>query len=175
VTPEAEPRSALQRIVVALSYTGGCLLLAAIVYYSNEQLRWSETSPLAAIIYLILLAITLLWAVIGLLPVFPHPGGQVMLEILNLISPRNGLVMTLAVSILVGVAYIAYTVLVFLDKLPQFRVWGGRVALANLFVAVFFAFSVMQNWQLLGYVRAQRRQASTYDEYSDDNRAPWER
>jgi stage IV sporulation protein FB len=174
VTPEAAPPTALQRIVVALSYPAACLLLAALVYYSNEQFEWGKTSLLAEVVYFILLMIALFWAVIGLLPIFPYPGGQVMLEVFNLVSPRNGLVMTLVISILVGVAYIAYSVLVFLAYLPNIRVWG-KVPLASIFVAVFFALSVMQNWQILGYARAQRRQFSTYDDYGDDNRAPWER
>jgi hypothetical protein len=174
VYPEAAPPTALQRIAVALSYPAACFLLFAVVYYSNQQFKWSETSLVAFIVYLILKLIALFWAIIGLLPIFPYPGGQVMLEVFTLMSPRNGLVWTLVISILVGVAYITYTVLEYLGRMREVVIWPGQTLPASIIVAVFFALSVMQNWQLLQYARAQQRQFSSYDD-RDDERAPWER
>jgi len=172
--PEAEPPTALQRIVVALSYAAGCFLLFAIIYYSDRQYGWSKTSILAGLVFLTLKLICLFWAIVALLPVFPYPGGRAMLEVLTLASPRNGLAMTLWLSILVGVAYIAYTVAVLMGRLPEVEIVDGWVLPASIILAVFFALSVMQNWQTLQVIRSQRTMYRTdVDEY--DDRAPWER
>src|SRR5439155_1451494 len=91
VYPEAPPPTALQRIAVALAYPAGCFLLYALLYYSNREYGWSKTSLVAGIMYMILVLIAKFWGIITLLPIFPYPGGRVMLEVLSLISPRGGL------------------------------------------------------------------------------------
>src|SRR5262245_40868355 len=43
IYPDAEPPTALQRIVVALSAPASSFLLLAVVYYSNQEYHWSDT------------------------------------------------------------------------------------------------------------------------------------
>lgn len=182
IYPEAEPPSAVQRIVVALAAPASSFLLLAVVYYSNQEYGWGgkDAHVYARFAYQILWIISLFWGIIGLLPIFPYPGGRVMLEVFNLLSPRNGLVLTLVISILVGVAYVVYVVaVVFLrtmTEVPVPLVEGVRLP-ANIILAIFFAIATMRNWQILQYALAQRRQAGRYeyDDYRDDDRAPWER
>jgi vacuolar-type H+-ATPase subunit I/STV1 len=173
IYPDAEPPTALQRIVAYLSNPVSSLLLFAIVHYSEEHYRWSQTSPYAGFAYLILWIVTLFWGIIGFLPIFPYPGGRVMLEVLNLISPRSGLALTLVLSILFGVAYIVYTVAVrFLHAMHEVRLVENVTLPANIFLAIFVALATAHNWQLLGYVRAQHRNHRTDD---DEDRSPWEK
>jgi hypothetical protein len=172
--PEAEPPTALQRIVVALSYAAGCFLLFALIYFSNQWYGWSHTSVVAGLVYLTLKLISLFWGIVALLPIFPYPGGRAMLEVLTMLSPRGGLVATLWLSILLGLAYIAYTAAVYFNKLHEVELVNGVVLPASIILSVFFALSVMNNWQTLQVIRTHRR---GYDEPVDDygEHAPWER
>jgi hypothetical protein len=176
IYPEAEPPTALQRIVAALSSPASSFLLFAVVYFSNQEYQWRNAHPYANFAYFILWLISLFWGIIGLLPIFPYPGGRVMLEVLNLISPRSGLVWTLVISIVLGIAYIVYTVAVrLLHQMPEIPLVEGLTLPASVILAVFFAITTMRNYQLLGMARSMQRQRSSYDDYRDDDRAPWER
>ena len=173
IYPEHEPPSALQRIVAQLSNPASSFLLFAIVYYSNQHYQWSRTSDIAGFAYFILWIVSLFWGIIGLLPIFPYPGGRVMLELLSVLSPRSGLLWTLGLSILFGLAYIAYTVAVrFLQSMNEIPLVEGVRLPANIILAVFIALATARNWQLLQYFRAQQRGYPT-DDY--DDQAPWER
>jgi stage IV sporulation protein FB len=174
VYPEAPPPAALQRIVVALAYPAACFLLFALLYYSDQRFAWSKTSAVAGVMYVVLTWIAMFWGIITLLPVFPYPGGQVLVEVLTLISPRGGLAMALVVSIVVGVAYIAYFLAVYFNKIRELEIVEGVDLPANIMVTVFFALSVIQNWQSLQYIRAAHRgYQEPVDDYGDS--APWER
>ena len=175
IYPEASPPTALQRIVVALAAPASSFLLFAVVHYSDEQYHWSRAHQWVYFAYLMLWIISLFWGIIGLLPIFPYPGGRVMLEILSVISPRNGLVLTLGISIVLGIAYIAYTVAVrYLRQMQPIPLPGGVFLPANILLAIFIALATMRNWELLRHARSMRR---GYDEPVDDygDHAPWER
>lgn len=172
--PEAEPPTMLQRIGVALSYSAACFLLLALVYYSDQQYEWSKTSLIAGIIYRIMYFISWFWAVIGLLPIYPYPGGRIMLELLSWMSPRHGLTTTLVISMLVGIAYVAYTIAVYSGSIREIELWKGVFLYSSMILAFFFALSVFQNWELLQMVRAQQHRFRT-DQDDYDDRAPWER
>lgn len=175
IYPEHEPPMTIQRIVVALASPASSFLLFALVHYSNEEYRWAAAHQWAGFAYLILWIITLFWGIIGLLPIFPYPGGRILLEVLNFVSPRNGLVLTLVVSVIVGIAYIGYTVAVLYFRQPQIPLPGGVSLPANVLLAVFIALATMQNWQFLQHARTMRRgYQEPVDEYDDDRR-PWER
>jgi hypothetical protein len=173
IVPDADPPTVIQRIVFALANPASSFLLYAIVYYSNQEWHWSRLNAVAELSYFILWAISLFWGIIGLLPIYPYSGGRVMLEVLAFLSPRNGFIWTLVISVLVGVAYIAYTGLVYFRYMREIPLVENVTLPANPIVAFFFAFSVMNNWQTLQIVRAQRP-GSHHVDYEDD-RAPWER
>jgi stage IV sporulation protein FB len=173
IYPEAEPPTALQRIAVALSVPASSFLLFALVYYSNQEYHWADANKYAGFAYFILWLVTLFWGVIGLLPVYPYSGGRVILEVLSLISPGAGLLLTLVISIVVGLVYIAYSVAVYLGHLREIQLMEGVRLPASIIVSVFFALAVVQNWQVLQYVLSRRRSArGDTDEY--DDRRPWE-
>ncbi len=172
VTPEAAPPNRLQRIVVALASPFSCFLLYALVYYSNQEYQWSQHSQYTEFAYFILKIVGLFWGIIGLLPIYPYPGGRVMLEIFSIPSPIKGLIATLVVSILIGVAYIGFFLAAYLGKMPSELPIYEQIRLpANMFVAVFFGIATVRNVQLLNMIRAQRRQ---YRPDLDADDAPWE-
>lgn len=174
IYPEAEPPLAIQRIVVALSYPASAFLLYALVYYSNQETGWKATSPYTEFAYIILTIVSMFWGIIGLLPIYPYSGGRVILEVLSLIVPRHGLLLTVLLSIAVGLSYIAYTIAVYMNKMaPLILVDGVRLP-ASIIVCVFFALAVLQNWQILQMILSQRRSQGEYID-PDDDRRPWER
>jgi len=81
--PEAEPPTAIQRIVVALANPASAFILYAAVYYSNHEFGWQKENVVLQLSYFILSSLALLWGVIGLLPIFPYSGGRVLLELLQ--------------------------------------------------------------------------------------------
>jgi len=174
IYPEREPPTVLQRIAVALASPASSFLLYAIVFYSNKEYHWAAAVPYGNFAYQILYIVTAFWGIIGLLPILPYPGGRVMLEVLTAISPRNGLVATLTISIVVGLAYIAYVAAVLLGHMREVPLVENFVLPASIIIAVFFALAVMHNWQMLRYARSMRRgQDDPVDDYGDH--APWER
>jgi hypothetical protein len=174
IYPEQEPSLRIQRIVVALANPASCFLLFALVFYSNKEYEWKATSDYTEFAYFILFIITLFWGIIGFLPMFPYPGGRVMMEIFDFVSPRYGVQATLWVSILLGLAIIADTVAYLLGHGSVIPFINQLGQIGRIIMAVFFALAVMRNWQLLQMIRDQRRAYST-DSDAYDERTPWER
>jgi hypothetical protein len=179
IYPEAAPHLRIQRIVAALSNPASAWLLFAVVYYSNQEYGWKDAHPYFRFAYLILAFVTVFWGILGFLPMFPYPGGRVMLEIFSFVSPRNGLTITLWLSILIGLAIIADTAAFLLGHgsvIPFLQNLGDTI---RVIMAVFFAIATIHNWQLLQIARSQRRQYSIYDDHDDrDDHAHhdrWER
>jgi len=173
VIPEAEPASRLQRIMVALSAPISCFALFAVVYYTNEAYQWRDAYGLYTFFpYYILFYTGLFWGIIGLLPIYPYSGGRVMLEVFSIASPLKGLIATLLVSIVVGIAYIAYVIAVETGTMKRIMLYDNLPLPAGIIIAIFFGISTVRNVQLLNIVRAQTRRYRP-DEDTDD--APWER
>lgn len=172
VYPEAEPAFRLQRIVVALASPASSFLLFALVYYSNQFTDWRHHSIYTEFAYLILWIITIFWGVLGFLPMFPYPGGKVMLEVLTFLTPRYGVQLTLGLSILIGLALLADTALLFIQG-QSYIPWLNELhPYTRIFIAIFFAIATVRNWQLLQMYRAPLR-GHRADDYED--RSPWER
>jgi len=177
IYPEAEPPTAIQRIVVALAHPASAFILHALVYYSNQEYGWSKSSPNAEFAYQILWIISLFWGIIGLLPVYPYSGGKVMMEVLTVITPRWGLLLTVMISITVGLAYVAYTVAVMMNEFQPIVLADGVRMPVSIILSVFFVLAVLQNWQILQMLLAQRRQPRVHNDYDEHNdyRRPEER
>ena len=174
VYPEHEPPTTLQRITAALSTPAASFLLLALVYYSNQEYQWAKINAYTQFAYFILFIISKFWGIIGLLPIFPYPGGRVMMEILTAASPRNGFVWTLGLSIVFGLAYIAYAAAVYFGQMRMVMLMDDVPLPANIILAVFLILATIRNWQYLQYARAQRRgYQDPVDDY--DDRSPWER
>ena len=169
---EHPPPLRIQRIVVALSHPAACFFLFAIVYYSNQHFQWSKESVYAWFAYQLLWFVSLALGIIGFLPMFPYPGGKVMLEVFTFVSPRYGAQWTLLLSIVIGLVVIGNAVSLLLGHgtfIPYMQVLGR---LNWYLIVVFFALATIRNWQYLQMVRAQSQRYET-DDYGE--RAPWDR
>jgi hypothetical protein len=169
---EHPPPLRIQRIVVALSHPAACFFLFALVYYSNQHFRWSEASVYAWFAYKLLWFVSLALGIIGFLPMFPYPGGKVVMELLTWVSPRHGVAWTLWLSIAIGVVVVGNAVSLLLGRgtfIPYMEILGQ---INWILIAVFFSLGVLRNWQLLQMVRSQSRRYES-DDYGE--RAPWDR
>jgi len=172
IMPDEEPPTRLQRITAALSAPASAWLMFALVYYSNQSYGWRDVSFYTLLAYELLWIATLFWGIIGLLPIYPYPGGLVLLELLTAISPRGGLAATLVVSIGVALAYVAYTVLYLLGHVPLLRLRENVRLPPSIVASVFFGISVLHNWQLLRHALARR---SDDREAEYESHSPWEK
>jgi stage IV sporulation protein FB len=176
VTPDSEPPYRIQRITAALSCPASSFLLYALLYYSNQEYHWDApgNNVYVRFAFTILKIVSLFWGIIGLLPMFPWPGGRVLAEILSFISPRYGFEAMLWFSILLGLVLLADTAWMLLgnpSELPYLNQLGPN---SRIILGLFFLLATIRNWQILQYVRAVRRQHAA--EYSQvDDREPWER
>ncbi|HEX3152453.1 MAG TPA: hypothetical protein VHR66_30545 [Gemmataceae bacterium] len=176
IYPESPPPTALQRIVVALAAPASSFLLFAIIEFSEKEYHWSKTNDYVFFAYIILWVVSLFWGIIGLLPIFPYPGGRVLLEILSVVSPRNGLIWTLTISIAMGISYIAYTFAVlYLHQMKPIPLPGGVSLPANYLLAIFIGLATMRNWQLLQLARSIQGRQRQQDDHDYDDRDRWER
>jgi Zn-dependent protease len=77
-----------------------------------EMLLWDSASPTGlrytAFVLRQMAFINLWWGLVNLLPVFPLDGGQVARELLTHLRPRDGLDISLKLSLLVGAGVSAY-------------------------------------------------------------------
>ena len=171
IVPEDRPATSLQRIAVALANPASAFLLYAVVIATNTEFAWAKQSMYTQIAFAILRIISLAWGVIGLIPMWPYSGGQVLMEVLNWVLPRRGLEITLIISIVVAIAYIAYVALYSFGHARLIRFTEEAYLPPSIILAVFFGISTMRNVQLLQFVRQQRREFFA----ESDDRVPWER
>lgn len=173
VLPDSAPPNRLQRIIVALASPVSCLMLYAAVYYSNVEYKWAMSyPPYTGFAYFMLWIIGLFWAIIGCLPIYPYPGGRVMLEILSIGNALRGLVLTLAISIVFGIAYIGYFFAVTFNYMKPIQLNETIGLPASMILAIFFGITTFKNITLYKMINAQRRYLRIHD---DGDQAPWER
>jgi hypothetical protein len=101
--------------------------------------------------------VSLFWGAIGLLPIFDYPGGRFMLEVLSLISRRRGLQMTLIVSLLLGGAYVAYTIAVYSGNMRRIVLVDNIRLPAEPILAIFMGITLLNNWELLKVANTMAR------------------
>jgi Zn-dependent protease len=159
-----------QRILISLAGPGiQLLLLAAIV-----GLLITGIIPQAAVrdnpalerMLDILVMINLWWPVLNLLPVWPLDGGWVSREVCQIVSPTRGLVVSLWISVFVGIVLAVNALLVETQRfelIPYIsRMFGG------FYLAILFAMLAYSSWQALQEENTRRRR------YWDDD-LPWQR
>ena len=81
-------------------------------------------------------------AVINVLPIYPLDMGMIVREVCQAVSRRYGLIFSLVVSLLCASGLVAYLAMYYWEAIRQ----GGR---GNIFIIIFFAFTVMNAVQSL--------------------------
>lgn len=98
-------------VAVLLSFTGHEVEIWWIMRYIPQPFTLGVGSLVATKFVNNLLVVSVLWGVVNLLPVYPLDGGQIAREVFLKASPRDGIRLSLIVSIAtaVGIAVIAVT------------------------------------------------------------------
>jgi Zn-dependent protease len=115
-----------------------------------------------------MLDINLLWPLLNLLPIYPLDGGQISREVCVAASPRNGLLVSLWVSVVLG-GVLAVNALLGAGENP--RGFLPRPAPTGVWAGILFGLLAYGAWQAI-QIEQSRRPA--YEEEPDD-RLPWER
>ncbi len=179
VFPEAEPPTRLQRIVAAAAQPIAHLALFAIVYYSDQEFKWQNTNGFTLITYMLLKYINLYWAIILSLPIYPYPGGKILLEIATLVSRRGGTLFTLGFSFSLATTIAVLGWLRVTRNTPQalrdFEVGGVRLSewTPGLIGTVLFTIVAMRCYHY--FTEFRRQTASQAPPAYDDDVPPWER
>ncbi len=138
------------------------LLLWAALYFSLPLLFRLEEGPILEgilIVVGILLYINLFWALLNLLPIWPLDGGQIGRELFIWGSPRNGIRMSLHLSIATAGLLALHALMVQVTKRPPLVFWLP----AGMFSIAFFGMFAVESWQALQIENSR-------DHWSDD---PW--
>jgi stage IV sporulation protein FB len=169
--PWSEVRGRWRRIVVALAGPFAGFALLAVVYFSNLYYPWAGTGRYVAVTYLSLYFVNLYWGILNLLPVFPLDGGRVAQEVCSYATRRNGLRISLEISVGVAGLIALYSLACVLEARQEGGWLGdlpGWLPRGSLWTAILFGMLAFQSYQLLQQLRWS---GSPWDDGGD--RPPW--
>ncbi|MBI3410787.1 MAG: site-2 protease family protein [Planctomycetes bacterium] len=112
--------------------------------------------------------INIFWGLVNLLPIWPLDGGQISREICQAYRGRDGVRLSLLISLFTAAALAVLALIEFATKKPlvSFLSFG-----ASLFPVLFFGLLAFSSWQFLQF---QRRGGFDWEDQEDAPRAPWE-
>src|SRR5262249_43129793 len=117
-----------QRIAIFLGGPAAGLVLYELVLFAEDRLfpliplQFRVQNPTLVLVITegksMLLKINLIWSFLNLIPMLPLDGGMIGVEVLSAASPRNGLRLSLALSILLELLGAAYCLMAFSRNQP---------------------------------------------------------
>jgi Zn-dependent protease len=185
----AGARHRWQRILVLAAGPGIQLLLFAVLVgliaggaipYSTRRRIDDDVAVGQVVLKLALdslLIMNLFWPLLNLLPIWPLDGGQITREIATGVSPEQGVVVSLWISIVVSGALAANAFMVTLMKrtfIPPILGHPVGLYLGGIFLGIFFALFAVGSFQALTEAQQARRRRH-YWEDEDDDLPPWRR
>jgi Zn-dependent protease len=153
-----------QRNVVTLAGPFTNLLLAGLIWGSNQIEPWERLNDYAWFIAGFLVHINLFWGLLNLLPIYPMDGGQVSRELWLKARPRTGLLDSLKMSFAVAVTFAVYALICEYDLIPM--AWPPVWLRPGMFAGILFAIMAAEN-----YVEIQNNSRS--GRYFYDNHSSW--
>lgn len=174
VFPEAEPPLRLQRIMVAAATPLAHLGLYALVFYSDQQMNWKNNNVVTQLAYLLLQLMNFYWAIILSLPIYPFPGGRIMLEITTYFNRKWGILFTLGFSFVLATGIAVLGWLRYFNQTPPFlKEPNIEFITPGILGTVIFTWLALRCYQTFTQTR-KLLIAQTADPYDDDT-PPWER
>ncbi len=162
--------------LLAALFTGGCWLYdPAMTLYALASLVHVDAARPDGIPWLVftiidwVLWINIFWGLVNLLPIWPLDGGQISREICQHYRGRDGMRLSLVISLATaaGVAILALIELLMKKPLVPYLSFGS-----TWFPMIFFGLLAFQSWQLLRFIRLA---GPDWDQQEDQQpRAPWE-
>ncbi len=115
-----------------------------------------------------LLWVNIYWGLVNLLPIWPLDGGQVCREICEAYRLRQGLRLSLQISLYTAAGFAGLALIEMMMKKPliPYLTLGG-----TLFPVLFFGVLAYNSWQLLQFVI---RAGPDWHEQEQERREPWE-
>jgi Zn-dependent protease len=167
-----------RRIAVYAAGPGAGFLLLGLVWVTFLLAPLPSLGRLTVVALLFLFEINLFWGLLNLLPVWPLDGGQITRDFLIGVSPRNGLRLSLGISLVVA-GLLAFSALApMLLREPLIPVPTGAGFLLRQVIgflngggwwrAILFGMLAVQSFlELQSLDRHERRP------WDDENRDPW--
>jgi stage IV sporulation protein FB len=140
-----------KRVVCIAAGPGLGLLFAFAVYLSNEVQPWVGADA-SLIVYLYLFVGGLTLNLLNLIPIIPLDGGQLMMEGLIHIKPRQGLRMALQISIFVAMSYVLYCLLCMAKVIAPVSI-GTFYIPFDFYLIFILSLLAFQNYQMLQKLR----------------------
>jgi Zn-dependent protease len=157
--PTSPLRTRSQQIVVSLAGPFANFMLAGLIWGSNVKAEWALISDYTSVAYSILIYINIGWGILNLLPVYPFDGGQVSRQLWQISRPRNGIEISLKLSLGVAIALAIYSFACEYNVIPRGAVPGWLRL--SLFTGILFAILAAANYQQLQY---EQRSRNYYDD-----------
>lgn len=158
-------RSRPQKIITLLAGPGAGFLLLGVVLLSDYVFEWARPSSdsLTLYLYAFLWHINLFWGLLNLLPVWPLDGGQICRELCTKYRRRDGVQLSLKISIGLGASL---AVLALLGSKGMFPGLFAAIPFLprSVFGAFLFGMLAFESWRTL-------QMESQYDRW--DDRPPW--
>lgn len=154
-----------QRILVSAAGPAIQLAFIGLLFLVGWRGAFRGASP--ALVFLLgqLVWINLIWPIFNLLPVWPLDGGQIAREVSTAVSPRNGLLASLYVSLVISAALAVNALLA--EHRNGFLPWW--FVPTGMWIAILFGMFAVGSWQGIQAIQQERRRVW------DDDALPWER
>ncbi len=180
-----------QRIAVFLAGPGAGFLLAALV----TGLFWLQNPSFALFLLGRLINVTVpiqfediphelvgfsiynlmwintFWGLVNLLPIWPLDGGQICREICQHFRDREGMRLSLMISLGTAMGFALLAVIEKVRQKPPLPFLPFLTFGESLLAVLFFAILAVQSWQLLQFLK---RAGPDWDAQEREPRAPWE-
>jgi Zn-dependent protease len=180
-----------QRIAVLLAGPGAGFVLAAVVTFfcwrysptfawyalasvfhievvPDPELLLVLPRPLITHFVVTMLWINILWGLVNLLPIWPLDGGQISREIYEHYRGRDGVRLSLILSLVTSGALAVLAFIEWVRREPLPYISFGM----SLFGVIFFGLLALQSWQILRVIRLA---GPDWEGGGEEPRAPWER
>jgi membrane-associated protease RseP (regulator of RpoE activity) len=131
--------------------------------------QFAVAEPIVRILFFLMI-INFYWPILNLLPIWPLDGGMISREILDWLSPREGIRTSLVVSAVVAGGLAVLSLVETVGRIPLNIPFYIAIFIGGMWMTIFYALFAISSIQLL-----QQLPPSHGRYRDDDDQLPWER